>query len=315
MMSRYRITITGCPNFGQELVIRYLKRRPDGHNWDLSPLKALLNGAEPISVRVMNEFNKALEPYGFRHEAMMPVYGMAEATLALSFSPLMQPSVVTTFDNEELDKNFRAVKLDHARKGRHGRAIVAVGSAVKHVQIRISSENGEILPDGQVGHILVKGESITKGYFNNEAKTRELFSGDWLGTGDMGFVFEGNLYISGRYKDIIFVNGKNYFANDLETLACSLDEFGYGKTIIGGITDHKTGKEKILVFAAGVSEAKAPESLEKLRTLMRAESGIPVDELILIKSNEIPKTSSGKIQRYQVIQRYLRGDFVTSRIK
>ena len=107
----------------------------------------------------------------------------------------------------------------------------------------------------------------------------------------------------------------NYFANDLETLACSLETISYGKIIIGGVTDFKTGKEKVLVFVAAISDAKAPEILEQLRALMRKELGIPIDELIVIKSNEIPKTSSGKIQRYKVIQRYLQGDFGTSGFK
>ncbi len=315
MMSRCKITITGCPNFGQELLIRYLKRRPEGHNWDLSPLKALLNGAEPISVKVMTEFNYALKPFGFREEAMMPVYGMAEATLAISFTPLMKPSVVTAFESSEMDRNQKAIPVKTNLATRHSRVITAVGIALKHIEIRITDQNDDPLPDGNVGHVQVKGNSITKGYYNNPTATHDLFVGEWLRTGDMGFIFEGNLYISGRYKDIIFVNGKNYFANDLEVLACNLDEFSFGKIIIGGITDFKTGKEKVLVFAAAIPEAKATEVLEKLRALMRKDLGIPIDELILIKSNEIPKTSSGKIQRYKVIQRYQHGDFVNSRFK
>ena len=315
MMTRCKISITGCPNFGQELLIRYLKRRPDGHNWDLSPVKALLNGAEPISVKVMTDFNQALKHFGFREEAMMPVYGMAEATLAISFTPLMQPSVVTAFDSAEMDKHQKAIHTKTSHSGKHGRGITAVGIALKHIEIRITDQNDELLPDGNVGHVQVKGNSITKGYYNNPTATHDLFVGEWLRTGDMGFIFEGNLYISGRYKDIIFVNGKNYFANDLEVLACDLDEFSFGKIIIGGITDFKTGKEKVLVFAAAVPDAKAPEILEKLRTLMRKDLGIPIDELIIIKSNEIPKTSSGKIQRYKVIQRYQQGDFSESRFR
>ena len=315
MMSRYKISVTGCPNFGQELLIRYLKRRPEGHNWDLLPVKAILNGAEPISVKVMHDFNRVLKPYGFREEAMMPVYGMAEATLAISFSPLMEQSVITIFDNEELDKNAKAVTLHHAHKGKHGRAIVAVGVALRHMEIRITGNDDQPLAEAIVGHVQVKGGSVTQGYFKNPETTKDLFCGEWLRTGDMGFIYEGNLYISGRYKDIIFVNGKNHFANDLETLACSLADFSYGKIIIGGITDHKTGKEKILVFAAGIPEAKAPETLIGLRSLLRSELGIPVDELILIKSNEIPKTSSGKIQRYKVIQRYLHGEFAIARFR
>jgi acyl-CoA synthetase (AMP-forming)/AMP-acid ligase II len=315
MMSRYKITVSGCPNFGQELVIRYLKRRPDGQTWDLSAVKAILNGAEPISVKVLNDFNHALKPFGFREEAMMPVYGMAEATLAISFTPLMKPSVVTAFESAEMDKNQKAIRVKTNILGKHGRIIASVGIALMNIEIRITNENDELLPDGNVGHVQIKGGSITKGYYNNPKATQDLFVGEWLRTGDMGFVFEGNLYISGRYKDIIFVNGKNYFANDLEVLACSLDEFNFGKIIIGGITDYKTGKEKVLVFAAAIPEAKAQEVLEKLRALMRKDLGIPIDELVVIKSNEIPKTSSGKIQRYKVIQQYQQGGFAESRFK
>jgi acyl-CoA synthetase (AMP-forming)/AMP-acid ligase II len=315
MMSRYKISVSGCPNFGQELIIRYLKRRPEGHSWDLSAVKAILNGAEPISVKVLNEFSEALRPFGFHDNAMMAVYGMAEATLAVSFSPLMQPTVATTFDNEELDKHLNASRSGFSRTGKHARTIVSVGKAIKHVEIKIVDHDENDLPEGKVGHVLVRGKSVTKGYFQNPHAAQELFLNGWLRTGDMGFMFEGNLYISGRYKDIIFVNGKNYFANDLEALACNLEDFSFGKTIIGGITDFKTGKEKVLVFAAAIPEAKAPETLEKLRAIMRKELGIPIDELILIKSNEIPKTSSGKIQRYKVIQRYQQGDFANSRFR
>jgi acyl-CoA synthetase (AMP-forming)/AMP-acid ligase II len=312
MMSRYKITVSGCPNFGQELIIRYMKRRPDGHFWDLSSVKAILNGAEPISVKVLNDFNRVLKSYGFHEEAMMAVYGMAEATLAVSFSPLMEHSVVTSFDNEKLDKDFVAVKVGITRSGKHIRSIVSVGKPVKHVLIKIVDSEGNTVDDCKIGHVLVMGNSVTRGYYLNPQQTEKLFAGEWLRTGDMGFIFEGNLYISGRYKDIIFVNGKNYFANDLEVLACNLEEFNFGKIIIGGITDYKTGKEKVLVFAAAIPEAKAQEVLEKLRTLMRKDLGIPVDELIIIKSNEIPKTSSGKIQRYKVIQSYQQGGFLNS---
>jgi len=312
MMSRYKIAITGCPNFGQELLIRYLKRRPEGHQWDLSPVKALLNGAEPISFKVMNEFTKALKPFGFRPDAMMPVYGMAEATLAVSFTPLMKPSVITTFDSALMDSKQTAVKLSGPHTVKHGRTIVGVGVALENFNIRITDHHDQELPEGSVGHVQAKGPAVTKGYYEQPDASSEMFCGDWLRTGDMGFFFEGNLYISGRYKDIIFINGRNYFANDLEALACELDDFGFGKTIIGGLHDHKTGKEKVLVFVAALAEQKAPQALSELRALLRKELGITIDELVLIKSNEIPKTSSGKIQRYKLLQRYQEGGFQSS---
>jgi acyl-CoA synthetase (AMP-forming)/AMP-acid ligase II len=315
MMSQQKITVTGCPNFGQALVLRYIKRKSEGQNWDFSPVKAMLNGAEPISVKIVDEFSSAMKKYGFANEAMMPVYGMAEATLAISFSPLMKSTTTTTFDVEMLDNKNIARKIPMGSNVKQGRTIISVGTALKYVEIRIADEQENELGENNVGHIQVKGGSVTRGYYENPDASAQAFNGEWLKTGDMGFIFENNLYISGRYKDIIFMNGKNYFAHDLENLACSLEDINYGKIAFGGITDQKTGKEKVLVFLAGIPETKAMDMLHQLRVLLRKNLGIQLDELILIRSNEIPKTSSGKIQRYRLIQRYQQGEFKENRFK
>jgi acyl-CoA synthetase (AMP-forming)/AMP-acid ligase II len=263
----------------------------------------------------MEEFTTAVEKYHFRKEAMMPVYGMAEATLAISFTPLMQPSVITCFDSEELDRNRKAVQIKAPLNSKKGRYISGVGIALNDMYIRIVDESDQELTEGNVGNIQIKGPSVTKGYFKNKSATESTFCGDWLRTGDIGFFFNENLYISGRYKDIIFMNGKNYFANDLESLACTMEEISYGKVAIGGITDPKSGKDKIIIFAAGIPESKAEETLQTLRALFRKTLGIPVDEMVILRSNEFPKTSSGKIQRYKILQRYQQGDFATARYK
>ena len=314
-MSNAGISVTGCPNFGLALVLRHLKRKTNLPEWDFSPMKAMLNGAEPISVKIMEDFTAAVNKFHFPQEAMMPVYGMAEATLAISFTPLMQPSVITCFDSDELDRNRKAVKLISPGNSRKGRYISGVGVALNDISIRIVDETDVELPEGNAGNIQIKGPSITSGYFKNPEATENTFCGEWLRTGDIGFFFEGNLYISGRFKDIIFMNGKNYFANDLENLACSLDEISYGKVAFGGITDHKAGKDKIIIFAAGIPESKATETLQTLRALFRKTLGIPIDELVILRSNEFPKTSSGKVQRYKILQRYQQGDFSANRFK
>jgi acyl-CoA synthetase (AMP-forming)/AMP-acid ligase II len=314
LMSNSKITVTGCPNFGQALVLRHLKRKSGELNWDFSAMKALLNGAEPISVKIMEDFTEVLKKYKFAEEAMMPVYGMAEATLAISFMPLMKPSVITAFDTEELDYKQRAVKANHA-SGHSSRMLSAVGVALKNIEIRIVDDLDSELPHGNVGHIQISGTSITNGYFNKPEETENIFCSEWLRTGDIGFFFEGNLYISGRFKDIIFINGKNYYANDLEHLACTLEEITYGKIIFGGISDKKSGREKVLAFIAGIPDTKATDTLHSLRLLLRKTLGIQIDEMVPIRSNEIPKTSSGKVQRYKLIQRYLHGEFVDRRMK
>ena len=307
LMSQHKINITGTTTFGLELVLRYLKRGKQIYDWDLSGMKAILNGAEPISVKTMQDFIYALRPSGLRPEAMMPVYGMAEATLAISFAPLMKKSVSMAFDALLLDRENKARPADPSDPS--ARLLSEVGTALHDMEIRITDKNDRIVADGIAGHIQVKGPTVTKGYYNNPEATASAFCGEWLRTGDIGFFFEGRLYISGRYKDIIFKNGVHYFANDLETLACSIEDIKYGKVSLGGTTDSVTGEEKIIAFVAGLPEGKASETLRELNELLRRNLAISVDELVLIKSNEIPKTSSGKLQRYKLMHRYLNGDF------
>ena len=313
LISQHKINITGTTTFGLELVLRYLKRGKQIYDWDLSGMKALLNGAEPISVKTMQDFIYALRPSGLRPEAMMPVYGMAEATLAISFAPLMKKSVSMAFDALLLDREKKARPADPSDPS--ARLLSEVGTALHDMEIRITDKNDRIVADGIAGHIQVKGPTVTKGYYNNPEATASAFCGEWLRTGDIGFFFEGRLYISGRYKDIIFKNGRHYFANDLEEMACKLENIKYGKVCLAGTPGRETGQDKVIAFVAGLQGNKAVETFRELRALLRSDLGISIDELVLIKSNEIPKTSSGKLQRYKLIQRYLDGEFHDRTIK
>jgi acyl-CoA synthetase (AMP-forming)/AMP-acid ligase II len=312
LMSQQKITLSGCTNFGLALVLRYLKRSKPFFDWDFSSLKALMNGAEPISVKIMQEFVDTLALSGFRPEAMMPVYGMAEATLAISFAPLLQRSVIKAFNAPILDRENKAQPVDPSEP--MARLLSEVGVRLNDIEIRIVDDNDQVIMDGSSGHIQIKGQSITKGYYNNSGATVSAYCGDWFRTGDIGFFFEGRLYISGRYKDIIFKNGRNYFANDLEDIACSIDDIKYGKICFGGTTSRQTGQDKVIAFVASLPEEKAAETFHKLRGLLRSNLGVTVDEMVLIKSNEMPKTSSGKLQRFKLMQRYINGEFDTKRI-
>jgi acyl-CoA synthetase (AMP-forming)/AMP-acid ligase II len=307
LMSRQKVSITGTTNFGLALVLKYLKRGKQIFDWDFTSMKAFLNGAEPISVKVMQDFVEALKPYKLKPEAMMPVYGMSEATLAISFASLWDRSVATAFNAFLLDSEKKARPVDPSDPS--ARLLSEVGVALNDMEIRITDDHDRVVKDGIAGHIQIKGPSVTKGYYKNPGATASAFCGEWFRTGDIGFFFEGHLYISGRFKDIIFKNGMHYFANDLEEQAVAIEEIKYGKVCLGGTTDRETGEETVIVFIAGLQEEKAPETFRKLRTLLRSNLGISIDVLVLIKSNEIPKTSSGKLQRYKLMQRYLTGDF------
>jgi acyl-CoA synthetase (AMP-forming)/AMP-acid ligase II len=307
LLSREHITISGTTNFGLSLVLRHLKRSKNIPDLDLSALKALLNGAEPVTYSIIEDFSNALHPYGFRPEAMMPVYGMAEATLAVTFSPLMQSTVVKAFDSHRLDADGTAVPVDPEDPS--ARIFTEVGMPVNDIFIRIMDQNDLPLGEGIAGAIQVKGDSVMLGYFRNPEATESAFCGEWLRTGDIGFFSDGRLFISGRHKDILFKNGRNYFANDLESMACRLEGISYGKICFGAVTSKETGQDKVIAFAAGISDEKGLQVFQELRSLLRSNLGITIDELVLIKSNEIPKTSSGKLQRYKLMQRYISGEF------
>ena len=307
MMSRQKVTTTGTTNFGLALVLKHLKRMKQPSDWDFSNLKALLNGAEPISVGTMQDFTDALVPYNLKPEALMPVYGMSEATLAISFASLLDRSISTTFDASILDCERKARKVDSSYPS--ARLLSDVGAALNDIEIRITDDHDREVGEGVAGHIQIKGPSITKGYYNNPDATASAFCREWFRTGDIGFFFEGHLYISGRFKDIIFKNGIHYFANDLEELACTLGEIKIGKICFGGNTDSKTGEENVIAFVAGLQQEKAKVILHELRTLLRNRLAIDIDMMVIVKSNEIPKTSSGKLQRFILMQRYLIGDF------
>lgn len=306
VMDKVRCSITGCPNFGQALLLRYLKNR-DEQSWDLSSLKAIVNGAEPISNRIMSDFLKRLSVHRLRKESMMPAYGMAETTLAITFSELLKEPVITSFNRTMLQKEGR-IKVEKYNASEM-LELVGVGKPLNDIEIRVVDERGKILEDQIDGHIQIRGAGITSGYYNNPDETRNSFENGWLKTGDKGFFFDGNLYITGRVKDIIFVRGQNLYAHDLENLAGKYSDISYGKVIMGGWFDPKKGQDQIILFLVGSPNPATCESFLGLRNFFRDTYGITIDVFVPVRSNQVPKTSSGKIQRHKLISSYQNGEF------
>ena len=306
IMDKARCSITGCPNFGQALLLRYLKNREE-KDWDLSALKGIVNGAEPISSRIMNEFLDRLSVHQLRRGAMMPAYGMSEATLAISFSPLLKDPVVSAFNRSSLQKEgiARVEKENEAEV----MELVSLGKALNDIEIRVVDDGGQVLGDQIDGNLQIRGAGVTAGYYNNPAETRKSFVNGWLKTGDKGFFFEGNLYITGRVKDIIFVRGQNLYAHDLENLAGKYSDISYGKVIIGGWFDPKKGYDQIILFLVGSPNQAICDTFLSLRDFFRDTYGININVFVPVRSNKVPKTSSGKIQRYKLVSSYQNGEF------
>jgi acyl-CoA synthetase (AMP-forming)/AMP-acid ligase II len=308
LISDKKITVTGCPNFGQMLVNRYLNRRP-GNQWDFSALRIIFNGAEPISVPIMEEFLDRLQPFRLNPNAMFPAYGMAECTLAVTFPPLDIGATVISFDRDKLLKEGKAVpvnSIDH-----NAIQLVNLGRSLDHCTLQILNEDENPVPEGTVGHLLVKGDNVTQGYFRNPEISAESYSGEWFRTGDLGFFWKGDFFITGRAKDIIFINGINYYSHDLENLAIRIPEVTFGKIVMAGYFDEQEGKDKVIVFLVGSANEDTQALFREIKDLFTKMIGLGLDTFIPVKSSDIPRTSSGKIQRYRMVNRFLKGEFPT----
>jgi len=306
IMSRERCTITSCPNFGQVLVNRHLARK-SAHLWDLSSLRILFNGAEPISVSTMRCFIDGLKPHGLDPVAMFPAYGLAEATLAVTFPDRLLETDIQVFERQKLLRD--GVASVSYPGDMTGIALVNLGTHLEHCEVIVADDLHHPLEECHVGNILVRGNNVTKGYYANPEKTANSFCGDWLLTGDLGFVYKGDLFITGRSKDIIFINGTNFYAHDLETIALQLEGIDYGKIVIAGSFDENDGRDKLLVFLVGAHTEETRMLCRRLKKHFANRVGLVTDTFIPVRSSDIPRTSSGKLQRYKMVERFLKGDF------
>ena len=304
--SRKRVTITCSPNFGYRHFLKVLgDRRLD--DVDLSAIRLIYNGAEPISVELCNEFMGALAYTGLRRQAMYPVYGLAEASLAVTLP--------------DLGSDFRWLRVNRHKLGvgtnveinpadaRDTLELVCVGRAVPNTEVRIADDSRGALPNGVVGHILIRGASVTRGYFADPEATAIAIGADgWVDTGDLGFTHEGSLYIAGRSKEIIFVNGQNYYPYDLENIAQRAPGLDLNKVVAAGVANPTAQGEELVVFVLhrGSMQEFLPLAAAVSR-LINEHTGLEVAQVVPTK--RIPKTTSGKVQRHLLEQAYVDGAF------
>lgn len=306
----HRATVLFSPNFGYKLLTKLVTAGPVPA-WDLSTVRVIFNGAEPISPRVCLDFLAALAPCGLRSEAMYTVYGMAEATVAVSFPPVGQKFSWVTLARGSLSLGQPVREVEEASPD--GLSFVEEGTAVDGCRTRICGDDDRELPQNVLGHIQISGVNVTAGYYNDEPATAGVFTPDgWLRTGDLGFVRNGNLIVTGRSKDIIFIHGGNYYPHDLERVAEESAGIESGKCACCGVASAEDLEERIVFF---VVHKKSPATFLELKSRLVREvsqkTGLIVAEVIPIP--EIPKTTSGKPQRYKLKSRYLDGGYDTVR--
>jgi acyl-CoA synthetase (AMP-forming)/AMP-acid ligase II/acyl carrier protein len=301
-----RATQLCSPNFGYKHFLKLFQRKGLA-DLDLSCVKLILNGAEPISWELCEEFLESLAPHGLKRAAMFPVYGLAEATVGVSIpEPGTEYSRITV-DRHSLrvGETFRELEPgdDHAV------SFVRVGNAIRDVSIRITDDNDQTLESGKVGNILLHGGSVTERIYGDESATTELFTNDgWLRTGDCGVIVDEQLVITGRQKDIIIVNGQNYYPHDIEEIIARLDGLDLNKVVVAGATPKGGQTEELIAFILYRQSIEGfVPMIEQVRDLVGEQTGLEIDNVIPV--SRIPKTTSGKVQRSKLLQAYFDGEF------
>lgn len=302
-ITKYGVTVTGGPNFSYQLCVDKIAKR-EMAGLDLSTLDIAFNGAEPIRPNTLDAFREKFEPYGFRGSASLPCYGMAETTLIVTGGPSESRPVMRSFDRFELDKKHVVPRSDDDPSARK---LVGCGAVLPNETVLIvDPDSGDVLADDAIGEIWVDSPSVGAGYYQRKEATERTFKamtsdgrGPFLRTGDLGFLFEGQLYVSGRLKDMIIVRGVNRYPQDIEETverASAIVQAG----AVGAFAMEHDGREQLAVVAEAVRvrDVDWDTEIQAIRRAVTDEHDLPPDAVFLVRNSSVPKTSSGKIQRH-----------------
>jgi 1-acyl-sn-glycerol-3-phosphate acyltransferase len=305
-ISRHRGTISAAPNFAYELCIRHVSEAAAAE-LDLSSWRLALNGAEPVSAATLERFAARFGTCGFRREALTPVYGLAESSVGLAFPPLERGPHIDTVRRQALDRDRKAVPA--AGTDEPVLPVPSCGRPLPGHSVRIVDDTGRELPDRQVGRLEFRGPSATAGYFRNTDATRKLLRDGWLDSGDYAYMAEGEVYVTGRVKDLIKRGGRNLYPYDLEEAAGNVPGIRKGCVAVFGSTDPGTGTERLVIMAETRErdEAARTRLRERLNRLAADIVGAPADDVVLVPPHAVLKTSSGKIRRLACREAYEQG--------
>jgi len=301
-----RVTVTCSPNFGYRHFLRALEGKTL-EGVDLATIRIIFNGAEPISVDLAEEFLDRMATHGLRRTAMFPVYGLAEASLAAIFPEVGSTYRYITVDRRSLGIGSTARFVEPGDPS--GIKLMCEGRTIPYTSVKLVDDAGaEVGPD-RVGHLLIRGDNVTRGYFQNPEANAAAFDAEgWLRTGDLALVHDGQYYITGRSKEIIFVNGQNYYPYDIESVIQHEPGLGHGKVVAAGVqsADSPTDDLVLFVLHRGSMEDFVPIATRAIH-LVNEHAGVEVARVLPVR--RIPKTTSGKLQRSALAAAYANGEF------
>ncbi|WP_026453868.1 fatty acyl-AMP ligase [Saccharomonospora iraqiensis] len=309
LISKYGGTTTAAPNFAYAIVGRRLARVDDDDAYDLSSLRIALNGAEPIDPGAVRAFTDAGARFKMPAECVFPAYGLAEATLAVSFAPLFTGLTVDVIEAEALEAENRAVPVteDDPRRGTDAvRGFAVLGRPLNGLEARIVGDDGRPRAEREVGEIQLRGEAVTPGYLTVDGPVDTQDADGWFATGDLGYLVDGQIVICGRAKDVIILGGRNVYPTDIERATDAVDGVRAGNAVAVRL-DAGTRRERFAVvlesMVAGDAEAEAELARQVTARVREAVDARPYSVLVLPKGS-LPKTPSGKVRRAATAEEY-----------
>jgi len=303
-ISTYRATISPAPNFAYSHCLRRVTDA-DMAGVDLSSWQVALNGAECVVPDVARSFQRRFAAWGFRAEALTPVYGLSEASLAVTFSDPGRPFVSRRFDRARL-----AAQAGPMRESPDGREIVSVGCPIPGVALRIVDAARQPVPPAHIGEVECRGPSIMEGYVGDQGATSEALRDGWLRTGDLGFLFEGELCLTGRAKDMLLLRGRNYAPEEVEHGVAGVEGARPGAAVAATWLPEGADGEQLLVLVEAVRGAPASEFgriARECEARILAATGLSADRVAVLPAGSLPRTSSGKLRRQAALAQHLAG--------
>ncbi|CAM1360110.1 putative Long-chain-fatty-acid--(acyl-carrier-protein) ligase [Tenacibaculum litopenaei] len=300
-----------APNFGYQYFLQAYYRANKEIDWDLSSVKSIFNGAEPISASLCDEFTTTLGKHQLLKTCIVPSYGLAEASVGVSMGDNRTSVREYIIDRASTDVGDQVVFKEESEEGKT-LSFVGIGPSLLSCEVAIHDEAGNELPRETLGYIDIKGMNVTQGYYQNPTATANAFVKDgWLRTGDLGFLLKNNtVVITGRVKNMMILQGQNYYAHDIESYLLGTADISLGKVAVCGIPGNAEEREKLLVF---VLFKKKPEHfiplLVAVQNRLSEAIGMIPDEVIPVR--EIPKTTSGKVQHSFLLKKYVNREFDT----
>jgi len=286
VIDKHRVTVTWAPNFAFGLVNEQ-EEEINNRKWDLSCLNFILNGGEAIVAKTSRRFLELLAPHGLPATAIHPAWGMSETSSGITSSHKFEP------DTTSNDMSF-----------------VEVGEPIPGVSLRIVDNQDQLLNVEKIGRLQVQGSTITRGYYNNEQLNREAFSSDgWFNTGDLGFLRDGCLTITGRTKDVIIINGANFYSHEIEAVVEEVKGVNVSFTAATAVRDHGVDTDRLAIFFSPIETTHQYHVIADIKTHVFNQIGVNPDYVIPVEKELIPKTAIGKIQRQHLRDRFEAGDF------